>query len=113
MRKRTTVTLRDGEKVLAALKAQMGFYLDSFEIEGEVFTPITTEQPSLVMDWDWPGESTPSILWEAGPYDWTMYFPFGGRTEEGITLKDVSDRIPDHVFIEPWAGWGTCMYPNG
>jgi hypothetical protein len=106
------VTERRAEKVLTALRKQMGFYLDPFVVEGEEFTPVTTEQPALVMDWDWPGAPTPAIMWEAGPYDWAIYFPYGGRTEEGLTLPDVSADMPKGIHAEPYAGWATCLYAD-
>ena len=102
--RRTTITKRDAEKVLAAVRDQFAGW-----IEGEA------DGPHLVMDWDWPssGTPTPSILWEGGPYEWTMMFPHGGRDAEfGLQHKDVSDQIPDHVFVEPYTGWATCLYLN-
>jgi hypothetical protein len=111
-----TVTERRAEKVLAALKKQMAFFLEPIVFDDgetlEVFSPITTDQPVLRMDWEWPGQPTPAILWEGGPYDWTMYFPYGGPTEEGITLPDVSADMPKGVHVEPYAGWATCLYTD-
>jgi len=52
--------------------------------------------PTLVMDWDWTGTPTPTVIWEGGPHDWAVeienvFWPFG-------------------VFVEPYSGWALSIY---
>jgi hypothetical protein len=68
--------------------------------------------PTLVMDWDWTGEPTPAVIWEGGPYDWAIYVGYGGRMETGYHAPDLSDEIPDTVFVEPYSGWAVSIYRN-
>lgn len=69
--------------------------------------------PKLVKDWDWTGYGPApyAIIWEGGPYDWAVYFPFGGIEEEfGRKLPDVSDLVPKDVFCEAVTGWALGLY---
>jgi hypothetical protein len=69
--------------------------------------------PQLMMDWDWLGFGpNPAILWEGGPYDWTHYTPYGGRCEEGWTIRDVSSQMPPGVRTEPMTGWALSIYKD-
>lgn len=58
--------------------------------------------PMLLMDWDWPGGPTPTVLLEGGPYDWAI--------EVGEAIRDRCDAIG--VWCEPYSGWALCVYPK-
>jgi hypothetical protein len=102
MTKTTTpkVTKRQAEQVLAAVKRQFRAWLSA---DG-------SNSPVLIMDWDWLGYGPcPSIVWEGGPYDWTMYFPGGGIEEEfGTTVKPVT--VPKGIWTEPMTMFAISIY---
>jgi len=53
--------------------------------------------PTLVMDWDWAGTPTPTIIWEGGPYGWAV--------------EVANDFRPHHgVWVEPTTGWALAIY---
>jgi hypothetical protein len=69
--------------------------------------------PTLVMDFDWTGSGPhPAIVWEGGPYYWPIYAPYGGRTEDGWTLPDVSDQVPAGVFLEADTHFALAIWPD-
>lgn len=63
----------------------------------------SAEGPMLNPIWDWPGEPTPTILLEGGPYDWAYE----------VSMHE--DTLPEFaaigVFAEPYAGYALCLYP--
>jgi hypothetical protein len=64
--------------------------------------------PTLVENWDWLGNGGYrwSVVWEEGPYEWAINFPFGGPDPEfGGTIPDVSDGIPATVYAEAITSW--------
>ena len=101
----TTVTQRRAERVRDLVAEQFSAWIDDSMDENSVPASV----PILDMDWN----GTPTILWEAGPYDWTMYFPHGGIEEEfGFAIKSVASKMPKTVFAEPYSGYALCLYPN-
>lgn len=99
-RTRTTVTQRDLDKVLAAMKTAFKAYFS--DADGNVTT-------GWVDGWNGPvalhdeGDGTFEIAWEGGPHAWTYLFPYGGVDEEATTVArvpDVSDELPSHLFVE-------------
>lgn len=94
-----SVTREDAEAVLQAIVKQ--FHAEAYDDLG----------PKLLMEWDWPtGGPTPTIVWEEGPYEWTMLAVHGGVDQEyGGTVPAV--EIPATVFVEPYSGWALCLYP--
>lgn len=114
----TTVTKRDAERVLAAVKRQCRAYC--VDEHGKP----SGSQPEILKDWDWTGHGAAkySIVWEEGPYNWAVNFPYGGIDDEMTSLmqefrpgavsrtNDVSDRIPQHVFCEAITGWAVGIY---
>ena len=60
--------------------------------------------PQLVPDWDWPGQPTPTILLEGGPDDWAY------RASMDSDVIHKFNAIG--VYIEPYAGYALCLYPN-
>lgn len=67
--------------------------------------------PSVRFDWDWTGEPVTAIVWEEGPFQWTYLFPYGGRTEMGGEVPDVSGLLPAGWWAEPVTGWAIAIYP--
>jgi hypothetical protein len=59
--------------------------------------------PELKMDWDWPGQPTPTILLEGGPEDWAVRV--AGNTAFVAAMKALG------IFAEPYAGYALCLYP--
>lgn len=97
-----TITLKDAEKVLAVLLAQHPGAKE-----------IGFDQPMIIEDWSWTGDPAPfAILWEGGPFEWTYLFPHGGIDAEfGTKTKDVSSKIPAHIYVEPITSWAIGIYP--
>lgn len=95
------VTKKQGEAVLGAVKEQFKSWLDA-----------GYDPPVLVMEFTFlGGEAVPTIVWEEGPYDWSMFVPGGGVEEEfGFTIKEV--ELPDGVFAEAMTGWALGIYPT-
>ena len=63
------------------------------------------EGPVLVPDWDWPSSGpTPTILLEGGPYDWAV--------EVSMDEEVIAKARSYGVFIEPYAGYALCLYPD-
>jgi len=93
-------TAEDVRPVLEALKTQQRAHWD--------LGPV----PTVLEDWDWTGgQPVTAIIWEEGPYDWTYLFPYGGIEEEyGSTLKDVSEMIPEGLYVEPVTSWAVAIY---
>ena len=104
---RKTVTKRDAEKFLAAVKRQFKAYLPKPDAK-------YATGPSLREDWDWLGTGGVakwSIVWEEGPFQWTYAFPYGGVDQEfGGSFKDVSEGLPNHVFAEAITSWAVGLY---
>lgn len=93
----------DADKTLAAVKKAFKSWCDAG-------TPL----PKLVKDYNTGYGTAPyAILWEEGPFEWTLYFPHGGIEEEfGFKLPDVSGAVPDGVFCEPINHWALAIYEN-
>lgn len=92
-----SVTKREAEKFLRALKKQRAAWIDD-----------DSKGPELLEDWDWTGYGgfRWSIVWEEGPYDWSDLFPFGGVDEEfGGRIADVSEGLPETLYAESITGW--------
>jgi hypothetical protein len=98
---KTAVTNADMEKVLATIVKQIPWALDA-----------KNSSPKIVMDFDYFGRgSTPAIVWEEGPFEWTYTFPYGGIDGEfGFSVADVSGYIPEGLFIEPITSWAVGVY---
>jgi len=57
--------------------------------------------PELVMDWDWPGEPTPTILLESSSFaEWVFEIDTRALAKFGI-------------FAEPYSSYALCLYPAG
>lgn len=96
------VTKAQAEKVLRAVKTQAKPWVDA-----------GGDGPILVKDFDWAGVTAPwAVVWEGGPYDWAILFPYGGIEEEfGFRMRDVSPLVPKEVFVEAAASWALGIYP--
>lgn len=93
---RKSITRKDAEKVVAAIKAQRSAWVE----EGY--------GPHLLEDFD---DQPFVIVWEEGPYQWTYDFPFGGVDEEfGTTIKDVSAMLPDHLYVEAMTSYSVAPF---
>lgn len=96
------VTRRDAEKVLAGVRRAYRPYLRA-----------GYNEPMLVRNWRFfDGPPVPyAIVWEGGPFEWTMHVPFGGRDEEfGGTIPAID--VPDGIYTEPYTGWALGIYPS-
>jgi hypothetical protein len=130
----TTVTLKRAEKVLAFVAEWMGtkgygipscpegrtlgglvgmkHTDDDSWCEDPTFGPAPTGReaanaglgPVLVMDWDWPGQPTPTIILEGGPDYW------GVECAGAIQAKIDAAGLP--LYVEPFAGYALSIYPN-
>lgn len=88
-----TVTKRQQQQVLAAVKEQFKVWVEA------------GYEPKL-MDYD----GTPSVVWEEGPYDWTMLT--GGGVEEEFGFRVPAGNYPEGVFLEPLNGCVLGLYPD-
>ena len=59
--------------------------------------------PDLVLDWDWPGEPTPTILLEGGPGEWAY--------DSSPAIQRALDAKGIKVYVEPFACYALCIYP--
>lgn len=92
----------DAIKVLNAVKAQFKGWIDP---------DMPDSGPKLVKDFDWSGTGGApyAIVWEGGPFEWTMTAGHGGIDEEfGFKIKAVA--FPESVFCEPMTGWALGIY---
>lgn len=82
------VSLRKAEQVWQALRDQRSAWLD-LGYNPQLMVLDYVEGPQY------------HIVWEDGsPFDWVVYFPYGGiEPEMGTKVKDVSDQTTG-VFIE-------------
>lgn len=117
MTTKTKVTKAQATRVLRAVEKRFGAWLDGNE-----------NDPKLLMDFEWGywGYSTPAVVWEGGPYDWTIAFTGGGLTDEeramegeikelfGATVKHKQPEPAkvEGVFLEPITGWALGIYPD-
>ena len=120
-RTRKTVTKRDAERVLHAIREAFPAYCYKYTEDGKrgELDP-NVEQPKVYE----PGTQSDgwTIAWEGGPYSWTMLFPHGGIDEEMTAMArefdpdhvsrvaDVSHLVPDHLFVEPVNHWLVGIY---
>jgi hypothetical protein len=96
------VTKKQAEAVLQQVAEWLGKQGYGQEIDGKYIPVAPTGPdaarhalgPDLVMNWDWPGQPTPSIILEGGPYDWAIEVPI---------------NVPG-VWTEPYAGYALCIY---
>lgn len=111
----TKVTRATAEKVLRAVRKQASAYIE----------PGVSE-PVLLEGWDFLGTGAYrwSIVWEGGPYEWAIHFPYGDVDEELTALgeefglgvirsKDVSADIPAHVYTEAITSWAIGIAEKG
>ena len=95
----SAITKRQAEATLARVKKQFSVWLS----DGQ-------DEPLLVKGWDSP--NVWSILWDGGPFEWTMFFPHGGIEEEfGFNIK-ATDTIKG-VFAEPYSYTVLNLYKEG
>jgi hypothetical protein len=97
------VTKTQAEKALALVAAWMGprgMTLDGSPAPSGKDAADQGMGPQLIMDWDWPGDPTPTILLEGGPYDWAI--------EIGSDIRD--DLAKMRIWSEPYAGYALCLH---
>lgn len=71
----------------------------------EVFNSVVAkygEGAELIEDWTWSSHMGKNwaIVWEGGPYDWTIEF------SEWYNWQDVGSP----VFVEPYSGWALSIW---
>lgn len=96
------VTVKQAEAALAEVARQLGEKLGHPVPTGEE-AANRAAGPMLIMDWDWPGEPTPTIICEG------LYLNDGGWTY-ALDLVKVGDAAG--CYAEPYAGWALCLYPG-
>ncbi|GAC1533618.1 MAG: hypothetical protein NVS3B1_28010 [Marmoricola sp.] len=124
----TTITRKQAEQALAAVRAQFARYLEPLDMGDGTVYPATMPEPKLSMDWG--GEV--AILWEEGPDEWAMRATGGGTSEtERIMIANAAkefgydpqaavDRMkvdepitwPKGVYAEPYYSFVLCLYPE-
>lgn len=96
---------RDAGSVLAAVAVWMG--KNGMTEDG---SPSPTGRdaayralgPQLIMDWDWPGKPTPTILLEGGPEDWAIRIRDDEQFQAGLKALG--------LWTEPYASYALCIY---
>jgi hypothetical protein len=90
----TKITKATAEKVLAALLDQLGYDKN----DADDWHSAYGEGPKLIEKWDWLGHGED-------------LFPHGGIEEEfGFRRRDVSDLLPDGIWVEAMTGWAIGIY---
>lgn len=92
-----TVTLEQATAVRDAIAATL--------------SPWVTEDngPTVNMEFDWVGDPHPAVVWEGGPYEWTMYVPHGGIEEEfGFNIQPT--ELPAGLYVEPATYWALSLW---
>lgn len=84
-------------KVKAAVKEQFAEFLASGGPE-----------PRVVMDFDWSGSPTPSVVWPEGPFGWALVAFGGGVVEDSYVVEPVAP-VPG-VWTEPATIWALSVY---
>jgi hypothetical protein len=96
------VTVKQAELALAEVVRQLSEKL-GYQVPSGEDAAMNGEGPVLVMDWDWPGEPTPSIICEG------LYADGDGWTF-ALDLPKLWDVAG--CFAEPYAGYALCLYPR-
>jgi hypothetical protein len=75
------------------------------------FAPWVTEDngPTVNMEFDWPsGPAHPAVVWEGGPFEWTMLLHGGVDEEFGFRVE--ATEMPAGVWYEPDTYWAIGLY---
>lgn len=98
---KSTVSQRDAELVLAAIKKQYAVYLEDAGPD---------DQPLLIKDWNFFGNGAVpyAVIWEGGPYEWAHLVDGGIEEEFGFRVQ--AAELPDTVEVEPYTGWALAIY---
>src|SRR2546425_327430 len=91
-------------------KAQATAVLRDVERRFKPWIEAEGHGPKLNMEWAWSGSPTPTILWEGGPYNWTLYQ--GGGIEEGSGLDIELAKLPPGLWTAPYSGWALAIFPD-
>lgn len=111
------ITREQAEQAFEAIKLQFALFVgDAGSQHG----------PKLIQNWDWMSTVTPTawaVVWEEGPYEWTMRVKDGGVDEEatilaqdiealkGVTLETPAALLwPEGVVAEPINSWSLSLY---
>ena len=82
---------------------------EPYLVQGDESPSWQRNGPVLVKNYDWATSGPWAIAWEGGPYDWPMYVPRGGRTEEaGFTMPKV--ELAPEIHVEAINGWAIGLY---
>ena len=90
-------------------------HVDDGEFCGEIeFGPAPTgsaaaysgEGPELNMEWDWPGQPTPTVILESGyaPEEWAVSCSFA--------IQDAINAKGYPISVEPYSSYALSIYPN-
>lgn len=117
------VTRKQADQVLRQVKERFAPYLSK------------ESKPQLIRNWDWGYGPTPyAIVWEGGPYEWSILATSGGvdeeLTTELMTLPQYAEftrtnrmpagaqvvrveqvKAPEGVYLECVTSWALGLFP--
>lgn len=103
------VTKKEAEKVLALYARAMKKYLGEVPPTGPDAAHCG-DGPQLVLDWDWTGRPTPTILLEGGVSDYLPGYGIGGDIVWDV--QKLIDAEGLGLWIEPYASYAVNIYRN-
>jgi hypothetical protein len=93
------VTQSQAEKALNEVARQLERYTGK-KIPTGRDAAYRGDGPELNMEWDWPGQPTPTILLESSMFsNWA------------VEIDSAKVGRVAGVFAEPYAGYALCLYP--
>jgi hypothetical protein len=103
-------TKAQAKKVLTQVKKQRKTYLAA----GYPPPRLTNERL-----FNWQSEKPGwTIVWEEGPYEWAIQFPYGGTTDWELAdagnfpIPNVIDAMPEGVWSEAHTTWAIGIYSD-
>ena len=94
------VTKEQAEKALAEVARQLSAMNAGIDVPTGEQAAYTGDGPELRMEWDWPGEPTPTILLESSSFE-----------EWALEIDSAKVGAVAGVFAEPYSSYALCLYP--
>jgi hypothetical protein len=119
----TQVPALTEEQAVAAYTALVTGLSRNYGYDGEGGEPLVAHpivaQTAAGGDWPdgpvlcrnyegWTSTTDWAVIWEGGPYDWSMYLDGGIEEEFGARLQAI--ELPDGVWAEPINGFAVGLY---